>query len=191
MFKPTNFKNNRSLADFAFKNLKNVREGAKASKTFDSLLDLIDIAYHALGASSQSALPSNALPDLNRFMQEQEKIPFRTVLFDFIDKSNRSDVEIYKAAQLNKSLFNKIRTNPDYHVGKNIVLALCLALQLSKGEANRLLHAAGYAFASNSPTDTVISFCLKNQIYDLLDVNELLVTKGLPPLRSVRGDKIN
>ena len=40
--------------------------------------------------------------------------------------------------------------------------------------AKDLLSFAGYALSSTSKTDVIIEFCLENQLYDLITVNELL-----------------
>lgn len=52
---------------------------------------------------------------------------FHEKLFELIDKSGMSDVEVYKSACIDRRLFSKIRSNPAYHPGKSTVLALVFA----------------------------------------------------------------
>lgn len=64
---------------------------------------------------------------------------FHEKLFELIDKSGMSDVEVYKRACIDRRLFSKIRSNPAYHPGKSTVLALVFALKLDIKAARDLL----------------------------------------------------
>ena len=55
----------------------------------------------------------------------QEKIR-KTILSKELD-----EVDIYKKADVDRKLFSKIRTQPDYHPNKNTILKLCLAMNLN------------------------------------------------------------
>ena len=54
----------------------------------------------------------------------QEKIR-KTIITKKLD-----EVAIYKKADVDRKLFSKIRTQPDYHPNKNTILKLCLAMNL-------------------------------------------------------------
>lgn len=84
-----------------------------------------------------------------------------------------TEVEVYKAANIDRKLFSKIR-HDDYHPSRKTAIALVLALRLSPDIAKDLLSLAGYALSSTSKADVIIEFCLENQPYDLMTVNELL-----------------
>lgn len=85
-----------------------------------------------------------------------------------------SETEIYKAANIDRRLFSKIRSNSEYHPQKQTILPLIIALHLSLKEAEDLLLRAGYAFSPTNTTDIIYKFCIENCIYDLCIVEELI-----------------
>lgn len=76
-----------------------------------------------------------------------------------------------KKAGLDRKLFSKIRSNPNYRPRKQTIIALALALELNINEADELLQAAGYSLSQSQTFDLVIEYCIKNQIYNIHDVN--------------------
>ena len=100
---------------------------------------------------------------------------FNDVLFYYIDRSSRSDSEIYRCVDIDRKLFSKIRCNKNYVPRKNLVIKLCLALRLNLHDSNILLKSAGYSL-SNSKFDLIITYCLDNNIYDLSVINDFLFT---------------
>ncbi len=113
------------------------------------------------------------------------KLTFNQVLFEYIDKKNTSDIDIYKRAGIDRRHFSKIRSNLDYRPSKNTVIALALALQLDQNKAHRLLRSAGYSLSDSDTFDLVIQFCLEKKIYDIHDVNLALDYFSLKPLAGV------
>ena len=73
---------------------------------------------------------------------------FNDVLFYYIDRSSRSDSEIYMCVDIDRKLFSKIRCNKNYVPRKNLVIKF----------------------------DLIITYCLDNNIYDLSVINDLLFT---------------
>lgn len=120
--------------------------------------------------------------ELKDYVSNHRKPTFQQVLFRLIDQKGTSDATIYKKAWLDRRHFSKIRSNPDYRIGKNTVISLVLALELSQSKAEELLHAAGFTLSDSNTSDLVIQFCLKNKIYNLHDVNEALDYLSLKPL---------
>lgn len=112
--------------------------------------------------------------------QNRERL-FTEQLFAFIDRTGRSDCEIYKKARIDRRLFSKIRSNKKYIPAKKTVIALCLALELSREEADKLLSSAGYGLSRAEDYDLVIAFCMEKKIFDFFDINEALVHFGLEP----------
>lgn len=95
--------------------------------------------------SKDVGLTNNESLDLKSLIDEVGDT-FHDKLFQYIDNSGMTDVEIYKKAGLDRKLFSKIRSNPAYHPGKNIVLALAIALELDINETNDLLPAQSMLF---------------------------------------------
>ncbi len=123
--------------------------------------------------------------DLEDFIENNRKPTFNQVLFNFIDKKDVSDLDIYKRAGIDRRHFSKIRSNPHYKLGKNTAIALALALELNKKEMDKLLSAAGYSLSDSDTFDLVIQFCVEKKIYDIPNVNQALDYFSLKPLIGV------
>lgn len=107
------------------------------------------------------------------------------MLLKWIDKKGYTDAECYKRAGLDRRVFSKIRSNPDYQPKKTTVLALAIGLKLSVHEAKKLLERAGYGFSSASRQDLIVQFFLEKEIYDIIKINEVLYKYGQSLLGSV------
>ncbi|MCA1030216.1 hypothetical protein LCL95_04085 [Bacillus timonensis] len=125
------------------------------------------------------------LDELTHYIKTNKKPTFSEVLFHFIDKKKKADPDVYKKAGMDRRLFSKIRSNPEYRVSKNNVIALALALELTKKEMSKLLTAAGYSLSESDSFDLVILFCLDKEIYNIQEVNQALDYCGLKPLGGV------
>jgi len=112
--------------------------------------------------------------------QNREKL-FTEQLFAFIDRTGKQDSEIYKKALIDRRLFSKIRSNKDYIPAKKTVIALCLALELNRAEADTLLSSAGYSLSRADDYDLVIAFCIEKKIFNFFDINEALNHFGFEP----------
>ena len=97
--------------------------------------------------------------------QNREKL-FTEQLFAFIDRTGKQDSEIYKKALIDRRLFSKIRSNNNYIPAKKTVIALCLALELNRAEADTLLSSAGYSLSRADDYDLVIAFCIEKKIFN-------------------------
>lgn len=112
--------------------------------------------------------------------QNREKL-FTEQLFAFIDRTGKQDSEIYKKALIDRRLFSKIRSNKNYIPAKKTVIALCLALELNRAEADALLSSAGYSLSRADDYDLVIAFCIEKKIFNFFDINEALNHFGFEP----------
>ena len=100
--------------------------------------------------------------------------PFKEVLFEFIDKKNLTDPEVYKKAKVDRRTFSKIRTGDIKYVSRNTAIRLGLALNLNQKDFDKLLESNLSHLGTNEYFGIAIRWCIKNKIYDIDQVNDIL-----------------
>jgi len=122
-------------------------------------------------------IPSHKAVDMTvaeEYLKSNRDVFFVQQLFSLIDKTGKKDSDVYKKAGIDRRLFSKIRSNLEYTPAKKTVIALCLALELPRDEADLLLSSAGYSLSRADDFDLAIAFCIEKSMYDFLDINEVL-----------------
>lgn len=99
---------------------------------------------------------------------------FAQTLLHLIDVKGKTDVEIYKRANIDRRLFSKIRAGKGYMPSKRTVLALAIALELTLAETEDLLKRAGFALSRSQKSDVIIEYYLVHHQFDIFAVNEML-----------------
>ena len=94
---------------------------------------------------------------------------------------------VYKRAGVSRQIYSRIISHDDSTVDKRTAMLFCVGLQLEMKEAELLLKSAGYAFSGTLPEDRVFSYCIEKKIWNLLDINDILVECGLRPLTAEKN----
>ena len=118
------------------------------------------------------------MSEVQLYMLENKDASFNELLFMLIDRTGQKDSDVYKKARIDRRLFSKIRSSKKYVPCKKTVVALCLALELSREDADALLSSAGYSLSRSEEYDLAIAFCISRQVFDFNDINEMLYELG-------------
>ena len=119
-----------------------------------------------------------------KVLLQQTDEGFSQMLLHKIDEKGITDAQCYKRANVDRKLFNKIKNNPGYRPGKPTVFAFAVALELSLDETKEMLEKAGFALSHSSKMDIVLEYFIKNGLYNVLEINEVLFQFDLPLLGS-------
>lgn len=143
---------------------------------------LLDVERSAMEEADYIAynapMPAMGIDDLVGNLDE----PFGTTLLRLIDAKGKTDVEVYKRANIDRKLFSKIRTGKGYMPSKRTALALAVALELSLPETDDLLERAGYALSHSQRFDVIVEYFIVNGKYDIFEINEVLFKYDQPLL---------
>ena len=125
----------------------------------------------------------SALPNWKELLKRTDE-GFSPALLRMIDERGMTDAQCYKRANVDRKLFSKIRSNPDYKPGKTTVFAFAVALELTLAETKDLLRRAGFAISRSSKLDIVMEYCIQHGVYNIYEINEVLFSLDLPLLGS-------
>ena len=162
------------------------RNDEKAALDLD--LQISQNIYEEARLNSAPSAPLGAMgcgagPDWDAILKKTDE-GFSKALIRLIDEKGLTDVECYKKANVDRKLFSKILSNPDYRPSKPTVLAFAVALELSLPEAEALLKKAGFSLTRSREFDIILEYCLSHRYYNLYEINEFLFEHDQPLLGS-------
>ena len=117
--------------------------------------------------------PTPNYGSINDFIKDADDI-LQDNIRNLILSKQLDEVEVYKKADVDRKLFSKIRTQPDYHPNKNTLLKLCLSMNLNTDETEELLKSAGYSLSRSMRSDLILRYCFGHKIFDVITVNQIL-----------------
>ena len=132
-----------------------------------------ELHYESYEFSLEIKSPTPNYGSINDFIQQSDDI-LQDNIRKIILSKQLDEVEVYKKADIDRKLFSKIRTQPDYHPNKNTLLKLCLAMNLDTDETENLLKSAGYSLSKSLRSDLILRYCFGHQIFDVITVNQIL-----------------
>lgn len=144
------------------------------------------ITGSCIGALASTKNFSTFLDDKNQ-LELDKAISFRDesfvqMLIRKIREKQINNSECYTKARIDRRLFSKIISKPQYKIQKKTVYAFALALELSIDETSEMLLKAGFGLSNSQVFDLIIKFFIEKKIYDIELINAALYHYDQPLL---------
>lgn len=146
------------------------KEAALRSKKTVKALEPDEAVFGAAFPLYEASSDRDSLEDLLKNLDEG----FPQALLRLIDERGMKDSECYRKANIDRRAFNKIINKPEYRPGKNMVLALAVALRLDLDETRSFVEKAGYSFTHTNCTDVIVEYHIGRREYDVDLINQSL-----------------
>ncbi len=147
----------------------------------DSVSEMAKLMFPELDSYIKESLATPKFESLSDILEHKGK-SFVEMLTGFIDEKGMTDADCYKKAGIQRATFNKLINGGTKKPSLSTAVALAIALELNYEETSSLLAAAGLALNQNSKFDLIISYYIKNQKYDIWEINCQLENYGQPIL---------
>ncbi|MCR5491394.1 MAG: hypothetical protein K6F32_04630 [Bacilli bacterium] len=99
-----------------------------------------------------------------------------------MQKSKKTNVEIYTGGGITRQVFSKIISSEDYEPKKGTIICLIVGMELCLDDALDLLNAAGFTLSHSIVGDCIVEDFIKKGEFDLNSINLALDEYGVPPL---------
>lgn len=129
--------------------------------------------------------------DLNIFQRSLEKLSkitksieenigskndftFTSTLCSYLKNHKKSYEEISREIGINKSYISRLVNGERRNPARDIVLKLCIVLELGLNDTYSLLSSAGYTLEDNNKRDFIIKTFMENSVYSIDKIDEIL-----------------
>lgn len=99
---------------------------------------------------------------------------FSKMLIQYMKQTNAKDAQICRNANMTKQHFSDIKNNVSYKPTKNEAISLGMALKLTPDKMKAFIGNAGYTLTNNSKFDIIIEYCIAQNCYDIIEINQIL-----------------
>ena len=163
--------------------MTSLRESNYWHDTWDDLTSFLNGSHSMLSAARKPRMAERDTQEgIFDFIAATMDLSFSETLLHMIDCKGMTDVQVYKAAGIDRRVFSRLRSSRDYQPSRKTAIRLCLAMRLTPGEAMMLLEKAGLCLSRSKKDDLVVLYCLQHGIHQIEAVNEALDRLGLENL---------
>lgn len=119
----------------------------------------------------------------NRDHLADDKKAFYYHIKNTLDEKNIRLKDVYSFAGVSESYGSKIISGEKHTTDRDLILRLCIAGHFNWAEINRALKLYGMneLYAKN-PRDACIIVAVNNRKHDLAQIDDILLSRGLPKL---------
>lgn len=167
------FEESAALSDIPMPSKAMKVSGAKPFRATQKRANPAPFMPAPTGAAKEKSFAPGITGDLKNMLNSLDE-SFSEMLLRKIDENGITDAQCYKKAGIDRKLFSKIRTNPQYKPSKQTAAAFAVALELDIDETKELLMKAGYALSHSSKFDIIIEFFILKRNYNRFEINEAL-----------------
>ena len=100
--------------------------------------------------------------------------PFLEILKQMVKTRGLTEIEVCSKANLSREWFSKIGSKSGNFITKQTIIAFSIALKIPFEETVELLAQTGFNLSRNQLFDVIVSYFMRNQLYDIDLINEVL-----------------
>ncbi|MDR2571062.1 MAG: macro domain-containing protein [Oscillospiraceae bacterium] len=170
--------NYRRIEKSEFESLRSITAADAQSHSYDETQEALNFLMQksafTKGFTSRHASQKRNFSELAGELAET----FSIMLFRLIDERGLSDPEVYRKANITRSVFSAIRSKPKQLPSKNTATCLAIALELSLDVTLDLLARAGYTLSPSSMLDMIVKTYINEKKFNIFEINETLYQYG-------------
>ena len=122
-----------------------------------------------------------------RTRADRHKVGFGEMLEQLMDENGYTCKSLATKADLSERTIRRMKCEDEYRPTKEMIIAVCVAMELGFNESMRLLRMSPFRLQENSPIDSMYLLILKYEgKYSVREWNKVLLDMGEKPLSSLR-----